>query len=96
MRHVPVILLVLALPAGAVGYLVSGGILAGLGLQQVAGGLLVMFLPLLVGGLCMVPFVIPFFDRMAKRDLAAHRAAQETEAADAARKAVRRGQGSGR
>jgi len=91
MHRLPEVLLVLAMPAGAVGYLVSGGILAGLGLQQVAGGLLVMFLPLLVGGLCMVPFLIPFFDRMAKRDLAAHRASQDADAADAARKAGRRG-----
>jgi hypothetical protein len=30
----------------------------------------------------MVPFVLPFFDRMAKRDLAAHRAQVAAEATD--------------
>ena len=44
--------------------------------------LLFIFVPLLVAGLCMVPFLIPFVDRMAKRDLEAHRAA--TAAADRA------------
>ena len=38
--------------------------------------LLLIFVPLFVAGLCMVPFLIPFVDRMAKRDLEAHRAAQ--------------------
>ena len=42
--------------------------------------LLLIFVPLFVAGLCMVPFLIPFIDRIAKRDLEAHRAA--TAAAD--------------
>ena len=44
--------------------------------------LLLIFVPLLVAGLCMVPCLIPFVDRMAKRDLEAHRAT--TAAADRA------------
>jgi hypothetical protein len=28
---------------------------------------------MLLGGLCMLPLMIPFFDRKAKQDLAAHR-----------------------
>jgi hypothetical protein len=35
-----------------------------------------LFVPLLIGGLCMLPFLIPFVDRKAKQDLAAHRASQ--------------------
>jgi hypothetical protein len=38
-----------------------------------------MIVPLFVAGLCMVPFLLPLFDRMAKRDLAAHRAQQAAE-----------------
>jgi len=62
---------ILSLPAGVVGYLVTGMVLSGLSLPDGLGGLLLIFLPLLVGGLCMVPFLMPLFDAMAKRDLAA-------------------------
>ena len=65
------VLAVLALPAGAVGYFVTGMILAGLSLPDGLSALLTIFLPLLVGGLCMIPFIAPAFDAMAKRDLAA-------------------------
>jgi hypothetical protein len=44
---------------------------------------LLLFVPLFIGGLCMVPFLLPLFDRMAKRDLAAHRAEQAAEPVDA-------------
>ena len=37
-------------------------------------------MPLLIGGLCMLPFLIPFFDRKAKQDLAAYRASQASAA----------------
>ena len=62
---------VLSLPAGVVGYLVTGAILSGLSLPEGLSGALVLFLPLLVAGLCMAPFLVPFFDQMARRDLAA-------------------------
>lgn len=53
-------------------------ILSGLGLPDV----LLLIVPLFVAALCMAPFVLPLFDQMAKRDLAAHRAQQAAEADD--------------
>ena len=56
-------------------------ILSGLGLADSVRNLLLLFVPLFVAGLCMVPFLIPLFDAMAKRDLAeiqARRAAEGT------------------
>jgi hypothetical protein len=64
------VLAVLSLPAGVIGYLVTGAILSGLPLTTGIGDALQLFLPLLVGGLCMAPLLIPFFDQLAKRDLA--------------------------
>jgi hypothetical protein len=40
---------------------------------------MLMIVPLFVAGLCMVPFLLPLFDRMAKRDLAALRAHEAAE-----------------
>ena len=65
------ILAVLSLPAGVIGYLVTGAVLSGLPLTTGIGDALQLFLPLLVAGLCMAPFLIPFFDGLARRDLAA-------------------------
>jgi hypothetical protein len=73
------LLAILALPAGAIGYVVTASILSNLGLPD----FLLLILPLFVAALCMVPFVLPLFDQMAKRDLAAHRAQQAAEAAEA-------------
>ena len=56
------ILAVLSLPAGVIGYLVTGAVLSGLPLTTGIGDALQLFLPLLVAGLCMAPFLIPFFD----------------------------------
>ena len=64
------VLAVLSLPAGIIGYLVTGALLSGLPLETGLGDALQLFVPLLVGGLCMAPLLIPFFDQMAKRDLA--------------------------
>ena len=77
----PTLLAILSLPAAAIGYAVTAAILTSV-LPRGEGptDLLLIFVPLLVAGLCMVPFLIPFVDRMAKRDLEAHRAA--TAAAD--------------
>ena len=71
----PTILAILALPAGAIGYAIMSAVLTSLALPDA----LLLVVPLFVAGLCMVPFLLPLFDRMAKRDLAAHRA---QEAAD--------------
>ena len=73
-------LAILSLPAAAIGYAVTATILTSALPREGLAELLLIFVPLLVAGLCMVPFLIPFVDRMAKRDLEAHRAA--TAAAD--------------
>ena len=75
MKSTPVILGALSLVAGAVGYAVAAAILSGLPLPNGLADALIIFVPLLVAGLCMVPFLVPLVDRMAKRDLEAHRAA---------------------
>ena len=68
------LLAILALPAGLVGYLVSAAIITNLDLPDAIAGVLAFVGPVFVAGLCMAPFVIPLFDTMAKRDLAAHHA----------------------
>ena len=70
------ILAVLSLPAAVIGYTVTAAILSALKLPAGIAELALIFVPLFVAGLCMVPFIAPLVDRMAKRDLAAHRAAQ--------------------
>ncbi|MEZ0239400.1 MAG: hypothetical protein ACAH65_01255 [Chloroflexota bacterium] len=67
------LLAILALPAAAIGYFVTAAVLDGFG----APDFLLLIAPLFVAALCMVPFVLPLFDQMAKRDLAAHRAEQD-------------------
>jgi len=73
MRYLPNILFALSLPVGMLGYGLGVTLVTTL-LPDQANGVLVLFIPLFIAGLCMMPFVIPFFDRKAKRDLAAHRA----------------------
>src|SRR3954452_5375975 len=70
-RNVPTILLVLSLPAGLLGYLLGGRLVA-----AVAPGstLVELFVPLFIAGLCMMPFLVPWLDRRAQVDLAASRA----------------------
>jgi hypothetical protein len=72
----PTLLAILSFPAAVIGYAVTAAILtSALSSMEGLGGLLLIFVPLFVAGLCMVPFLIPYLDRMAKRDLEAHRAA---------------------
>jgi len=79
----PTLLAILSFPAAVIGYAVTAAVLTSvLPSNEGLGGLLLIFLPLFVAALCMVPFLIPYLDRMAKRDLEAHRAAT---AADRAR-----------
>ncbi len=87
MRYLPNILFALSLPVGLLGYGLGVTLVTAL-LPDQANGVLVLFIPLFIAGLCMMPFVIPFFDRKAKRDLAAHRAeeAQATEDGEKPRK----------
>ena len=75
----PKLFAILGLPAGAVGYLVTSSVLSGLDLADGARNLLLMLVPLFVAGLCMLPFYIPLFDSMAKRDLAAIQARRAAE-----------------
>jgi hypothetical protein len=70
MRYLRPILLILSLPAGVVGYTIGAALMAAVSIPEPAGGILELFVPLFIGGLCMVPFLVPFFDAMAKRDLA--------------------------
>ena len=80
----PTLLAILSFPAAVIGYAVTAAVLtSALPSNEGLAGLLLIFLPLFVSGLCMVPFLIPYLDRMAKRDLEAHRAAMA--AADPAR-----------
>ena len=70
MPSLPTILLILSFPAGALAYAVTARILAALPLPEDAQGLLVLFVPLFVAGLVMLPFLVPIVDRKAKQDLA--------------------------
>ena len=72
------ILAILALPVGAIVYAITSAVLSSLGLPDA----LLLIVPLFVAGLSMAPFVVPLFDRMAKRDLAAHRAQEAAGAVD--------------
>jgi len=58
---------------------VTASILSGLSLPDGTEGVLLLVVPLFVAGLCMAVLLLPQFDRMAKRDLAAHRAQQAAE-----------------
>jgi len=83
MRSLPTILLILSFPAGAIAYVVAAQVLAGLPLDKGIRDFLVLLAPLFVAGLVMLPFLIPFFDRKAKADLAEYRRAMESTNEDA-------------
>ena len=89
--HIRNILAVLALPAGVLGYMLGVAVMGAIPVPDPIHGFLVAFGPLLVAGLCAMPFVIPFFDHMAKRDLANAPGRQGTPEADAAEPKRRRG-----
>jgi hypothetical protein len=71
-RHLPTILLLLSFPAGAIGYAVTVQVMTAL-LPGKSNDLIILLVALFVAGLVMLPFLIPFFDRKAKQDLAAYR-----------------------
>lgn len=77
MRSLPTILLILSFPAGALGYVVAVRLMEALPLPEGTQGFLVLFVPLFIAGLVMLPFLVPFFDRKARQDLAAHARSQE-------------------
>ena len=68
------LLAILSLPAAVVGYALGVAVISALPLPEGLQGALLLVAPLFVAGLFMVPFLLPLFDRMAKRDLEAHRA----------------------
>ncbi len=74
MRDRPTLFLLLAIPAAILGYAAGLWLISILPISADLQETLAIVAPLFVAGLFMLPFVIPFFDRMAKRDLAAHRA----------------------
>jgi hypothetical protein len=78
----PIVLVILSLVAAVVGYAAAVAVLSALPLPKGLADLLTLFVPVFIAGLCMVPFVAPLLDRMAKRDLEAHRA--ESAAAEQA------------
>ncbi len=80
MPSIPTILLILSLPVGAVAYVTAARILGELPLPEGLKSFLVLFAPLFVAGLVMIPFLIPFFDRKAKADLAEYRRATGSSA----------------
>ena len=67
----PTVLLVLSFPAAAVAYALTVRALEALQLSGDGREILVLFVPLFVAGLVMMPFLIPYLDRRAKEDLAA-------------------------
>lgn len=79
-RQLPLILALASLPVGLAGYLAGGWLLA-LVAPGTVGTILMIFVPLLVAGLCMAPFLVPYLDRRAKADLAAIRTRREAEEA---------------
>lgn len=78
MRSLPTVLLILSFPAGAIAYVVAARVLAAVPLPDGLQDFLILLAPLFVAGLVMLPFLVPFFDRKAKADLAEHRRAMES------------------
>jgi hypothetical protein len=70
MRSMPTVLLVLSFPAAALAYALTIQALEALQLSGDGREILLLFVPLFVAGLVMMPFLIPYLDRRAKEDLA--------------------------
>jgi hypothetical protein len=82
MRSLPTALMILSFPAGAIAYVIATRVLSSLDLPDGVGEFLVLIAPLFVAGLVMVPFLIPYFDRKAKADLAEYRRATASTSAE--------------
>jgi hypothetical protein len=80
----PTVLLILSFPAGALAYIGATQVLSALPLDRGISAFLVLVAPLFVAGLVMVPFLIPFFDRKAREDLAVYRRTMAAADRDAA------------
>jgi hypothetical protein len=64
------LLLALAVPVGIGAYLLTAQLIVASGIAGGMGDLLVIFLPLFVAGLAVIPFIAPFVDYKAKQALA--------------------------
>jgi hypothetical protein len=64
-------LALLSFPAGAIAYAMTVRALEWMDVSGEGREILMLFIPLFVAGLVMMPFLIPFIDRKAKEDLAA-------------------------
>ncbi len=82
-RRLPTILAIASLPAALLGYALGTLVLRAV-LPGASDGILMLFVPLLVAGLFMAPFLVPYLDRKAKADLAAYRASQAADEGAAA------------
>ena len=80
MNRLPTFLLILSLPAGLIAYAVAVRILEAMPLPEAALGPITLFVPLFIAGVVMLPFLVPFFDRKARQDLAAYRRSQDPDA----------------
>ena len=80
MNRLPTVLLFLSFPAGLLGYGLAVRLIEALPLPEDAQGPITLFVPLFIAGLVMLPFLVPFFDRKAKQDLAAYRRSQDPDA----------------
>ena len=66
MKHLPTIMLILSAPTGILGHAAGAWLVASLSVPADINGILILFVPLFLAGLCMLPFLIPFFDHKAK------------------------------
>jgi UPF0716 family protein affecting phage T7 exclusion len=80
-RRLPLALAILSLPAGLAGYLATAAVLSAIA-PGLATSVLGLFVSLFIAGLCMIPFVAPWFDAKAKEDLARIRAMREKDDAE--------------
>ena len=77
-KRLPLILAILSVPAALVGYFATAAVLEGLA-PDLATSAVGLFVSLFVAGLCMIPFVAPWFDARAKQDLARIQAMRDEE-----------------
>jgi uncharacterized protein YqgC (DUF456 family) len=77
-RYLPTVLAILSFPVALAAYLLTGAVIAAVAPSLVTS-IVGIFVPLFVAGLCMIPFVAPWFDAKAKADLEHIRAMREAE-----------------
>ena len=80
MRSLPTVLLIVSFPVGLVVYTLAAQVITMLLPNDGTRAFIVLVVPLFVAGLAMMPFLIPFFDRKARQDLAEHARSRAQEA----------------